>query len=154
MAGPDEQRIKIMDRQKNLLNGHLSFRAAPLSNVSEEEVATTGWRRGPRCVDAGLANRLYMEALGTVVAHELVRLNSKTAQIRGGLACWQRRIVTAYTEEHLADDIYIETLAKLVDLSRWYFCRAFKQSFGVPPHQYHILRRIECAKQLLMAPAP
>src|SRR5262249_2194750 len=115
---------------------------------------TTGWRRGPRCVDAGLANRLYMEALGTVVAHELVRLNSKTAQIRGGLACWQRRIVTAYIEEHLADDIYIETLAKLVDLSRWYFCRAFKQSFGVPPHQYHILRRIERAKQLLMAPSP
>src|SRR5262249_25040516 len=48
-------------------------------------------------------NPLYMEALETVVSHELVRLNSKTAQIRVGLACRQRRIVTAYIEEHLAD---------------------------------------------------
>src|SRR5262245_64060005 len=27
--------------------------------------------------------------------------------------------------------------------------RAFKQSFGVPPHRYHIQRRIERAKMLL-----
>ena len=40
-------------------------------------------------------------------------------------------------------------MTKLVDLSPFYFCRAFKQSFGIPPHRYHVNRRIERAKALL-----
>jgi AraC family transcriptional regulator len=36
-----------------------------------------------------------------------------------------------------------------VRLSPYYFCRAFKRSVGMPPHQYHTLRRIERAKPLL-----
>jgi methylphosphotriester-DNA--protein-cysteine methyltransferase len=34
-------------------------------------------------------------------------------------------------------------------LSPYHFARAFKQSFGVPPHRYHIERRIARAKELL-----
>jgi AraC family transcriptional regulator len=34
-------------------------------------------------------------------------------------------------------------------LSTFHFCRAFKQSFGVPPHRYHTNRRIEQAKAML-----
>jgi AraC family transcriptional regulator len=43
-------------------------------------------------------------------------------------------------------------LSGLVRLSPHYFCRAFKQSFGVPPHHYHSSRRIEHAKMLLARP--
>ena len=43
----------------------------------------------------------------------------------------------------------LATLAQLARLSTYYFCRAFKQSFGVPPHRYHTNRRIEQAKVLL-----
>ena len=109
-------------------------------------------------LSAGADNRLYQEALGVVLAHELVRLNSRTsrvrAPIRGGLAAWQQRVITAYIEEHLAERISLATLAQLVSLSPFYLCRAFKQSFGMPPHRYHISRRIECAKALLAKPAP
>jgi AraC family transcriptional regulator len=42
----------------------------------------------------------------------------------------------------------------LVRLSPFYFCRAFKQSFGIPPHRFHTSRRIERAKALLAKPAP
>src|SRR5258708_39582899 len=95
----------------------------------------------------------YFEALGTVLAHELVRLNagsSRTeAPVRGGLAAWQERTVTNFIEEHLAEHIPLATLAQLARLSSYYFCRAFKQSFGVPPHRYHVNRRIEHAKSLL-----
>jgi AraC family transcriptional regulator len=103
-------------------------------------------------------NRLYFEALGVVLAHELVRLNVAAlwseAPVRGGLAGWQQRIVTTYIEEHLAEQIPLATLAQLVRLSPYYFCRAFKQSFGLPPHRYHNARRIEQAKALLAKPAP
>lgn len=98
-------------------------------------------------------DRLYFDALGAVLAHELVRLNRgaphKEPQIRGGLAVWQQRIATAYIEEHLAEQIPLSTLAQLTRLSPHYFCRAFKQSFGLPPHRYHGIRRVERAKALL-----
>jgi len=106
----------------------------------------------------GSDNQLYLEALSVVLAHELVRLNAGArrteAPVRGGLAPWQQRIVTAYIEEHLAEQIPLATLAQLVRLSPYYFCRAFKQSFGLPPHRYHNKRRIEQAKLLLAKPAP
>ena len=98
-------------------------------------------------------NWLYFEALGSVLVHELVRSNCGgdriETRIRGGLAAWQQRIVTAYIEEHVADQISLATLAGLARLSPYHFCRAFKQSFGMPPHRYHMSRRIERAKVLL-----
>jgi AraC family transcriptional regulator len=107
---------------------------------------------------SGSGNRSYFEALGVVLAHELMRINRGRHQIespaRGGLAGWQQRIVTAYIDEHLAEQIPLATLAGLVRLSPYYFCRAFKQSFGVPPHRYHINRRIEQAKMLLAEVTP
>ena len=107
---------------------------------------------------AGADNRLYLEALGTVLAHELARLDPGVApaqpQLRGGLAAWQQRIVTDYIEEHLDQQISLATFAQLVRLSPFHFCRAFKQSFGIPPHRYHTSRRIEHAKTLLAKPAP
>jgi AraC family transcriptional regulator len=99
----------------------------------------------------------YFEALGSVLAHELVRLNAGVPRLKtleqGGLAAWQRRTVAAYIEDHLADQISLATLAQLAGLSPYYFCRAFKQSFGIPPHRYHNSRRIEHAKTLLAKPA-
>jgi AraC family transcriptional regulator len=98
-------------------------------------------------------DRLYFEALGAVLVHELARLNRGTLsivpQVRGGLAAWQQRIVTAYINEHLAERIPLATLARLVRLSPHYFCRSFKRSFGIPPRRYQIDGRIERAKLLL-----
>jgi AraC family transcriptional regulator len=103
-------------------------------------------------------HRLYIEALGVVLAHELVRLNGGTRsaepQARGGLPIWKQRTVVGYIEEHLTDPISLATLAQLVRLSPYYFCRAFKQSFGMPPHRYHNIRRIERAKALLAKADP
>jgi AraC family transcriptional regulator len=105
---------------------------------------------------AGEPNRLYLEALGTVLAHEVTRLNAGMSRpeprMRGGLAAWQQRKVTDHIEQHVAEPIPLATLAQLARLSLYYFCRAFKQSFGVSPHRYHNNRRIELAKTLLAAP--
>jgi AraC family transcriptional regulator len=105
----------------------------------------------------GGENERYCEALGVIVAHELMRIQERAQRreplARGGLAVWQQRIVAGYIEEHLAESVSLAALAKLVRLSSYYFCRAFKQSFGIPPHRYHINRRIERAKALLANPA-
>jgi AraC family transcriptional regulator len=99
------------------------------------------------------ADRFYVEALGLVLVAELARLNQASlgseVQSRGGLAAWQRRSVDEMIEEHLADPISLVALAHSVRLSPRHFTRAFKESFGQPPHQYHLSRRIERAKMLL-----
>jgi AraC family transcriptional regulator len=107
-----------------------------------------------RAIDAAEnVNRLYIEALGTVLLHEILRLNKGESRIdvmvKGGLAAWQQRTITAYIEEHLSEQVSLATLARLARLSTFHFCRAFKQSFGVPPHRYHTNRRIEKAKAML-----
>jgi AraC family transcriptional regulator len=98
-------------------------------------------------------DRLYAEALGMVLVHELVRLNAGRALSwrpeRGGLCGWQRRRIAEYIEGHLVDDISLATLADVANLSPYHFARLFKHSFGMPPHRYHTHRRIERAKALL-----
>jgi AraC family transcriptional regulator len=102
----------------------------------------------------GSDHRLYVQALGIVLMHDLARLNtergSAVAQVHGGLAAWQRRKAVDYIEEHLAESISLAALARLVRLSPNYFCRAFSLSFGMPPRRYHTRQRIECAKTLLV----
>jgi AraC family transcriptional regulator len=102
-------------------------------------------------LDEGSDSRRYCEALAVVVAHELLRVNAPQLEPPAprGLAAWQRRMVTRYIEEHVAERIPLATLAELAGLSTYRFCRTFKQSFGMPPHRYHSTRRIECAKGLL-----
>ena len=108
-------------------------------------------------VESQTEDLLYFEALGALLVCELIRLNRGMPriqpQVRGGLAAWQQRIVTAYIEEHIADRIPLPVLAQLVHLSPYHFCREFKQSFGIPPHRYQTNRRIEQAKLLLTEPA-
>jgi AraC family transcriptional regulator len=95
----------------------------------------------------------YAEALGVVLAHELTRTNisrdSALSPISGGLAAWQRRKAIAYIEERLAESISLAALAQLVGLSACYFCRAFRQSVGMPPQRYQLTQRVERAKALL-----
>jgi AraC family transcriptional regulator len=107
--------------------------------------------------DGGSGHRLYVEALGILMAHELIRLHTgkpdAKPEVRGGLAAWQERTVVAYIEDHLDEPISLATLAQLAGLSPYHFSRAFKQSFGVPPHRFHTGQRIERAKTLLAKPA-
>ena len=104
-------------------------------------------------IESGKAAHSYVDALIDVLSHELSRSDKEVSRnssaSRGGLASWQMRIATQHIEEHVGEQISLSTLARLARLSQAHFCRAFKQSFGVPPHEYHVQRRIEKAKALL-----
>jgi AraC family transcriptional regulator len=95
----------------------------------------------------------YLRALSGVLSHELSQVDGMAARqpsvSRGGLAGWQKRAVVDYVEEHLGQQIGLPKLAELAELSLHHFCRAFKQSFGIPPHQYQVRQRMEVAKSLL-----
>ena len=100
--------------------------------------------------------RQYAEALSMVLGHELLRLNNGAVAahqtIRGGLAAWQEKRLAQYIEEHLLEDVPLAKLAEVARLSPYHFVRAFKQSFGLPPHRYLSKLRMEQAKSLLADP--
>jgi AraC family transcriptional regulator len=99
----------------------------------------------------------YAQSLGSVLCHELTRLGAvapRTSDLHGpgGLANWQRKRVQEYIAAHVSEQISLPTMADLTRLSPCHFARAFKLSFGMPPHRYHTMCRIGEAKALLANP--
>ena len=55
-----------------------------------------------------------------------------------------------YLEAHMAQDISLEEMAKLVGLSQSQFARSFKTSTGMPPYKWSLDARIKRAQELLL----
>jgi len=85
--------------------------------------------------------------------HFPVRTRKIRVQARTGLAAWQKLVIAAYIEKHIAESITVRALARFVYLSSQRFNCAFKRSFGIPPHRYVIHQRIERGKALLAGSA-
>jgi AraC-like DNA-binding protein len=58
--------------------------------------------------------------------------------------------VRDYIEEHLAEDIDLDTLGRVVALSPFYLSRLFRREFGQAPHAYLARSRLEAAAGLLI----
>jgi len=67
-----------------------------------------------------------------------------------GLAPWKAKRLARYIDENLGGKISNEALAGLVDLSVSHLSRAFRNTFGDPPHAYVLRRRVERAKVLML----
>jgi AraC family transcriptional regulator len=99
-------------------------------------------------------SHLFVEQLLDLVCLQLLRAHSATTMPissgpRRGLAGWQVKRVTAYVRENFAQDIRVQELADLVNLSRFHFCTAFRMATGCTPHEWLTRQRIAYAKKLL-----
>ncbi|WP_437673181.1 helix-turn-helix domain-containing protein [Sorangium sp. So ce131] len=93
---------------------------------------------------------LYTESLGIALAvHLLGRFRAPTSLPRG-LSRPQLRRVTDYIEEHLDQDLSLDRLAGVAEVSASHLKTLFKRSTGLPVHEYVIQRRVERAKALLL----
>lgn len=72
------------------------------------------------------------------------------SSIRGGLAPWQVRRVTAHIESHLGGSITTQDLATIAKVSTYHFTRAFRESVSETPHVYVMRRRVERAQGLML----
>ena len=97
------------------------------------------------------ANRLFVDwtmlALGCHIAQTYGGL--ETLPARGGLAPWQERRAKEIIEANLNGEVPLVQLARECGLSTSHFSRAFKDTVGIPPHQWLLHRRIETAMRLL-----
>jgi len=119
----------------------------------DPEIANTCHRLARELNAECTMSQLHFDALTTSIGVQLVRRwsnrGTKATPFRGGLPPARLRRVEEFMMTHLADDIGLDALAAIADLSPKHFARAFRQSTGMPPHRWLIERRIDRAKALL-----
>lgn len=102
---------------------------------------------------AGVADRLYAEALADALAVHFLRRYAACRPPTGaglsGLSKPKLRRTIAYIEAHLAQELSVTELAVVAQTSPAYFARLFRQATGQTPHQYVLRCRIEHAKRFL-----
>ena len=137
--------VTLLDREPREL--HLregTFLEDPFQARRFHQLVSLNWHEpGERLLTSSLAHELLSHTLlSQVGAREGLRL-------KGGLAAHQRRRLVEYIDQHMEDAISLGQLAAMCALSEYHFARMFRQSFGVPPHQYLLARRLARAKNLL-----
>ncbi|MFL6301391.1 MAG: helix-turn-helix domain-containing protein [Terriglobales bacterium] len=136
VPGADPERIDVIDffgRDEAL--AHLCFACAEM--LAERVSAKS------ECV-AHLT-----KLIASCLAEKYTTAAAEKADFRGGLPVRQLRKVEDYVHEHLADDITLESLAELAELSPFHFSRVFKQTTGMSPLQFVTRERITRAQQLI-----
>lgn len=87
--------------------------------------------------------------------HQVLFSANRTANMRapGGLSAATLRKLEEYIEAQLSDPIRLADLARLVSLSEFYFCKAFKAATGMTAHQFVTSARLRQARTMLANPA-
>jgi AraC family transcriptional regulator len=80
-----------------------------------------------------------------------VQRTPEAQELKGGLAPWQIRKITAHIESNLGRSLRSGDLATLLRLSPAHFSRTFRNSFGCSPLEYVMRRRIEHAQGLMLS---
>lgn len=98
--------------------------------------------------------RLFGESLATGLVIHLLKQYAvwqprSDSNQTGYLSEYQLKPVFDYIHNHLDQDIALSDIAGVLNLSQYHFCRLFKRSTKITPHQYLTQCRIDRAKQLL-----
>jgi AraC family transcriptional regulator len=97
--------------------------------------------------------RLYLDSLALSAVARLVRCHSslpveQPKQMRG-LSGRRLKDVLGYIEDNLSQDLSLSDIAAVARISVSHFKSLFRESVGIPAHQYLIRRRVERARSLL-----
>ncbi|MBW4694943.1 MAG: AraC family transcriptional regulator [Lyngbya sp. HA4199-MV5] len=100
-----------------------------------------------------MGSHLLIDSLKTALAVHLLRnycaTRPKLSSYANGLSQSKLALVKEYINEHLHQDLKLDTLAAIAQLSPYHFLRLFKQSMAITPHQYILQCRLTQAKHLL-----
>ncbi len=136
--------VTLLDREPRSVQLHdLTYVEDPVLAALCGDIARQNWQDSSARLAANEQAHAVLARL--VSAHSGRRLHVP----KGGLAPQARRRVLDYIDSHLDASLTLGELASLVALSEFHFARAFRASFGMPPHAWLTLRRLDRARQLL-----
>jgi AraC family transcriptional regulator len=96
----------------------------------------------------------YARSLSMALAAHIVRRYSATRCLppenRHGLPPRTLQRVVLHVQDHLDEELSIERMAGVANLSACHFARMFKKTTGMAPHQYVLNSRVHLARRLLL----
>jgi AraC family transcriptional regulator len=119
--------------------------AAQLLSMAATTVAST------EPADVLFREHLISAIAAHVLAHH-TNASRKSERAIGGLSPSVLRRALERLQSSADDDVSLAALAREANLSRFHFCRAFKQSTGLAPHEWLRQRRMETAMTMLRDP--
>jgi AraC family transcriptional regulator len=101
---------------------------------------------------AGIHRTLVLCRVQLLATHLVEKFTDAAAErpdYRGGLPIGKLRKVEDHVREQLAQDVSVEMLAALVELSPFHFSRVFKQATGMTRLQFVTCERVTRAQQFI-----
>ncbi|WP_338806742.1 AraC family transcriptional regulator [Pseudomonas chlororaphis] len=137
--------VTLLDREpRELQLQENTFLDDPQQALRFRQLIQLNWDEpGERLLTSSLAHEMLSHALLTQVGQR------QGLRLKGGLAAHQRRQLVEYIDSQLAEPLSLGQLAARCALSEYHFARMFRASFGLPPHQYLLARRLKHARDLL-----
>ena len=104
----------------------------------------------------GLNSKSYLDTLLMLLLNRFIRCASNLAAplvrpkyAKGGLAHWRLKQAVQLLEGDSSKAPLLSEIAETINLHPTSFCRAFKQSTGMPPHRYLLVHRTNQAKKMM-----
>ncbi|HEY0285707.1 MAG TPA: AraC family transcriptional regulator [Pseudomonas sp.] len=137
--------VTMLDREpRELALREKTFIDDPLQAQRFGQLIQMNWSEpGERLLTSSLAH----DMLNHTMLNQVGLRNG--LRLKGGLAPHLRRQLIEFIDSHLADPLSLGQLAGMCALSEYHFARMFRESFGLPPHQYLLARRLHRARHLL-----
>jgi AraC family transcriptional regulator len=125
---------------------------APKFQLRDQRLEAIAWALKAELEADEPSDHLYADTLATALALRLVEAgsgSSRPADAGRALSPRQKRILTDYIEDNLDALLSLAELAGLAGLSLSRLKTQFRNSFGIPPHQYVMQRRVSRAEALI-----
>ena len=125
---------------------------APQIQLNDTHLQHICWALVAELEDGVLHDRLYADSLGMALAAHLLRRYSRKIppKVKRALSKGQFERVTDYIQSNLDLNLSLRDLAEVAGVSASYFKSLFKESVGVPVHQYVVQKRVDSAVRLLL----
>ena len=96
-------------------------------------------------------SRFYAESLSVALIAHLMQFYTAKNPVTNDVFLENVQIKQAkdYIHAYLTEKLSLQAIADTIGVSKYHFCRIFKQTTGLTPWQYVIQQRIKLAKQLL-----
>ena len=143
--------LRRVAEESDLDAGRLEFRNR--FQIRDAQIEHIGWALQEEMERNYAGGRLFWDGMAAALAARLVHSHSslarKTVTANGGFSGRKLKQVLEYIEENLATNLSLSDIAAAAGLSISHCKVLFRQSLGLPVHQYLIRRRVERAVALL-----